>query len=202
MATNWVDEAHPRLSGLESVTDEEWVETWNRLRLFTRRRYGSLPGLDLDDIIHQAVIDTLEGRRRWPKQEMSLLHFLCGVVRSIVSHRWARERKKVSLETLQSAIFSEYEGSGTALLEGIIHGSIGEYLRCEATYNRGFYNLLVDTMCELVGEDPLLIRIVRLWSKDPKAKPSDIAQLLGLDMRTMRAAQKRLHRKLQVLREK
>jgi DNA-directed RNA polymerase specialized sigma24 family protein len=202
MATNWVDEAHPRLSGLESVTEEQWIETWKKLRLFTWSRYGSLPWLDLDDVVHQAIVDTLEGRRRWPKQEMSLLHFLCGVVRSIISHRWVRERKKVSIENLKSGGFSDYEGSDTASLEGIIHGSIGEYLRCEATYNRGFYNLLVDAMCELLGEDPLLISIVRLWSKDPRAKPSDIAQELGLKMSDMRAAQKRLRRKLQVVREK
>jgi DNA-directed RNA polymerase specialized sigma24 family protein len=202
MATNWVNEARPRLSELESLTTEEWEELWKKLRLFTWRRYGSLRGIDLDDVIQQAIVDALEGRRRWPKQEVSLFQFLCGVIRSRISHLLERQRRIVPIESLKPGLHAEDEGSDAASLERSINEPIGEYLRYEAIYNRGFYDLLVDTMCESVEGDGELVNIVRLWSKDPRAKPREIAQQLGLSMDAMRNAQKRLRRKLQTLREK
>lgn len=203
MATNWVNESHPHLSELKSLTDEEWRTLWKKLRLFAWRKYGSLRGLDVDDVIQQAIVDTLSGKRRWPKPEVSLFHFLCGVISSKAYHWWKREQRMVSIETLKSHTpYAEDAGSDTILLERVIYGSIGEYIRYEAIYNRGFYELLVDAMCESIREDKELVNIVRLWSEDPRLKPSEIAQQLGLSMNAMRNAQKRLRRKLQALREK
>jgi DNA-directed RNA polymerase specialized sigma24 family protein len=211
MATHWIKGVPPQVSGLESLTEEEWTEILQKLRLYTRKRYGFLHyklGLDLDDVVYQAIADTLQGKRRWPpvdrvsgdtRKDVSLFVFLCNVVSSIVSHRMEEERRKVSIERITPSDFRE--DSDVASLEAVANVSIGEYLRCEAIYNRLVYVQLTKRMRELVSDDEELTEIVGLWSEDPGLKPSEIAEQLGLDIGKMRSAQKRLRRRLKNLRE-
>jgi DNA-directed RNA polymerase specialized sigma24 family protein len=203
MATNWAKEVSLQTGGLESITEEQWTQILQKLRLHAWRRYKSLHdklGLDLDDVVHQALADTLEGKRHWPKEEVDLFYFLCSVVKSIVSHRLEQEKRKVSIESFESNY--SREGSDLASVEVMITGSIGEYLRYESIYNRLVYDRLIEKMYELVTGDEVLINIVGLWSKDPDLKPSEIAEELGLSIVEMRNAQKRLRRRLKELRGK
>ena len=203
MATNWAKEVPPQRGGLESITEEQWTHILQKLRLHTWRRYGSLRdrlGLDLDDVVHQALVDTLEGKRRWPKEEVDLFYFLCSVVKSIISHRLEQEKRKVSIEGIESNYSKE--DSDLASVEAMSSGYIGEYLRYESIYNRLVYDLLIERMYELVKDDQELINIVDLWSKDPSLKPSELAEVLGLSIGEIRNAQKRLRRRLKDLRGK
>ena len=193
---------------LDAISKEQWVEIWQKLRLHTWRKYKSLQdkiGLDLDDMVHQAIIDTLERKRRWPpidkltgmKKHVDLFPFLCEVVRSNISHQLEEERKKISIE---GTVSNPSEDSDLISLEGMISGPISEYLRYEAIYNRVFYVQLVSRMFELVKGDEELSEIVKVWTRDPSLKPSEIAQELGLSIEEVRNAQKRLRRKLRDVR--
>lgn len=156
-------------------------------------------GLDLDDVVHQALVDTLEGKRHWPKEDVDLFYFLCEVVRSLISHRVEQEKRNVPLESIGPRAAEESE---LASVEAMIGGSIGEYLRYESIYNRLVYERLIERMYELVGDDEELINIVGLWSKDPSLKPGELAKAMGLSIGEIRNAQKRLRRRLGELRGK
>ena len=189
--------------GLESITETQWAQILQKLRLHTWRRYRSLSerlGLDLDDVVHQALVDTLDGKRSWPNEEVDLFYFLCEVVRSIISHRLEREKRNVPFENLESR--GSVDDSDLASVEAMIGGSIGEYLRYESIYNRLVYDRLIEQMYELVKDDQELINIVGLWSTDPNLKPSELAEELGVSIGEIRNAQKRLRRRLKVLRGK
>jgi DNA-directed RNA polymerase specialized sigma24 family protein len=194
---------------LDAITQDQWVEIWQKLRLHAWKRYGSLRdkiGVDLDDMVHQAIADTLQGKRRWPpidkltgeKKRVDLFPFLCEVIRSNVSHQLEEERKKVSIE---GTVSDSLEDSDLISLEEMITEPISEYLRYEAIYNRVFYAQLVSKMYEMVKEDEELSEIVRVWTRDPNLKPKEIAQELGLSIEEVRNAQKRLRRKLRDIRE-
>jgi len=157
-------------------------------------------GLDLDDVVHQALVDTLDGTRRWPKEKVDLFYFLCEVVRSIISHRLDQEKRNVPLESVEPR--GSADDSDLASVEAMIGGSIGEYLRYESIYNRLVYDRLIEQMYELVKDDQELINIVGLWSKDPSLKPSELAEELGVSISEIRNAQKRLRRRLRELRGK
>lgn len=202
MATNWAKEAPSQTGDFESITEKEWAQLLQKLRLHTWRRYRSLSewlGLDLDDVVHQALVDTLSGKRRWPREEVDLFHFLCEVVRSLVSHRLEQEKRNVPLESIGQRAADDSE---LASVEAMIGGSIGEYLRYESIYNRLVYDSLIERMRELVKDDQELIDIVGLWSTDPSLKPSEIARELGVSIGEIRNAQKRLRRRLRGLRGK
>src|SRR5260370_24195642 len=89
---------------LSSLSEEEWVDLYNRLLLFTRKRYGWLKtrsGWDAHDLVQQAIIDALRGNRRQPHTGFpggepdpngSLFRFLCTVLASNVSHLLEIER--------------------------------------------------------------------------------------------------------------
>jgi DNA-directed RNA polymerase specialized sigma24 family protein len=182
-----------QIDSLETVTEEQWAEIWHRLRLYTWRRYGPLKvklGLDLDDVVQQAITDTILHTRIWPKEKIDLFFFLCGVVKSIISHRWESEQKKVSIDDPE-----------LMSLDSIVTGSFAKYLNSESTYNKIVYQELINRIYELVKGDEELVEIVKLWGEDPGLKPKDIAQKLNMDMTDIRNAQKRLRRKLKELKE-
>jgi DNA-directed RNA polymerase specialized sigma24 family protein len=203
MANNWPKGVPSESGGLESISENQWAHILQKLRLHAWRRYRSLSdklGLDLDDVVHQALVDTLEGKRHWPKERVSLFYFLCEVVRSIINHRLTQKKRIIPLESMESR--GSVDDSDVASIEAMVGGSIGEYLRYESIYNRLVYDRLIEQMYELVKGDRVLINIVRLWSTEPSLKPSELAEALGLSIDEIRNAQKRLRRKLNVLRGK
>jgi DNA-directed RNA polymerase specialized sigma24 family protein len=204
----------PQTHHLASVSDEEWEELWRKLRLHTWRRHGWLCekfGWDLDAIAHQAILDTLEGIRRWPptdgetgrpRDDVSLLSFLCQIVRSIISHRYDKEKGRLSLESsdLDSGPGPSVNQSHERLLQDISF-RYPQLVRPDTTERDVMYRLLAEEMCEVVAGDAEVLEIVKVWCADPTLKPSEIAVHLGLSMEQMRAAQKRLRRLLKKLRE-
>lgn len=194
---------------LSSITMEEWTIMYQKLRLHTHKRYYWLRrelGEDLDEIAHRAILDTMTGTRRWPpidKQTegvrggISLFSFLCEVVRSNVSHIWEREKRRVSIET--SSATQDEEDHGQRIFENLLNEAARKYpnlVRPDDTESQVFYNRIVDKMLEMVAGDQECSEIVKLWSKEPDLKPSEIGEILGLPMPKVRAAQKRLRRLL------
>ena len=53
-----------------------------RVERFTRLRAARFPQLDWEDLLHEAIVRTLTGSRRW-KRSLPFDVFVCGIVRSI-----------------------------------------------------------------------------------------------------------------------
>lgn len=191
---------------LHSITEQQWTELWHKLRLHAWKRYRwfhDLTGEDLDEIAHQAITDTLTGKRRWPPvdddsrqsaEPVGLYPFLCGVVRSIVSHNWERAKNKISLDSTRK--YSEgLDLDRQTTARNQLVGRAGEI------DNITDYKQLTDKMLELVSFDKEVFRIVELLRADPDLRPREIATELGFTMPQMRAAQKRLRRLLDQFRK-
>lgn len=208
-----VEDGAPKVEQLESLSAEEWRDLYRRLRLFTWKRYGWLRNkflLDPDELAQQAISDTLVGKRRWPpvdsdgriKSEVSLFVFLCQVIRSNVSHLTAREMRNISAGLIEGD--DDYapenlplESFETLLAESArIHpNSAG----AEGTDSLTNYVELRDKMRELVATDGELSRIVELLLEDSDLKPTEIAERLGLSLKRIYVAMKRLRRTLRSL---
>jgi RNA polymerase sigma factor (sigma-70 family) len=173
---------------------EKWEELWKRLRYFTYSHYRGLPsrvggGIDLDDLIQDAIVDAITGKRKWPPG-VKPVTFLCQVIRSKVSHMLEKENFRLkSLEETSSHTLTAYTESSFLTQPEDLQEQIS-------------YKELCNKILELVSEDNLLGRIVKLWISDPNLKPSEIAYMLGISIEEMRNAQKRLSRKLGKLRER
>lgn len=199
---------------LESITPDEWIEYWHKLRLYTWKRFSWMNkrlGEDLDEIAHQAISDTLDGKRKWPpidrttgkiKLDVPFFSFLCQVVNSIASHRWEREIRRVPIEGFEQTQNPEdiHTGSDQTLTTTVQDGRKVSGRGDTESYVR--YNLITGKMCELASEDIEAFSIICLWREDPCLKPREIAATLGLTMAQMRAAQKRLSRLLGIFRTK
>jgi CRP-like cAMP-binding protein len=124
----------PTEQQLSSLSEVQWEDLFKRLLMFTHKRYGwlkELSGWDLQDIVQQAIIDTLDGKWRWPPkdsqtavaQNLSLFLFLCNVIRNDVSHLREMERRKSRKEVheldlhLERPLLEESEVSDKDLLE-------------------------------------------------------------------------------------
>jgi DNA-directed RNA polymerase specialized sigma24 family protein len=191
---------------ISSLTDEEWADIYKRLRLFAKRRFFWVEkkiGVDTDDLVHQAIRDTLLGIRRAPPG-INVFVFLCQVIRSEVSHRWDRAHREISLDAPnRSNAERKYDPENlppdsieTLLQESgeLSGGQRDPFLQAD-------FAQLKDEVLALVEQDEELTEIVKLLFEDPQLKPSELAQILGFPMSRMRAAQKRLRRRLVSLRE-
>lgn len=61
-----------------------------RIRKFAYRRYWTLgrrgAGLSPEDLIQDAMMAILDGRRKWPKSQVDFVKLLIGVIQSLSSH--------------------------------------------------------------------------------------------------------------------
>jgi RNA polymerase sigma-70 factor (ECF subfamily) len=62
-----------------------------RLQAIARLRCRGLPGLDWQELLHEAVLRALDGSRPWPPR-VPLVAFLAGIMRSLRSDHWRRHR--------------------------------------------------------------------------------------------------------------
>ncbi len=167
----------------EPITETEWNQLWLKLRCHTWHKYRWLherTGKDLDEIVSQAVLDTLSGARNWPP-DVGLFYFLCRTVESIVSHTWEREKRVLSLDDFRAPVTSP---------------NLHLVIDTHEDYQR-----LTDKMVELVSYDNELTEIIKLWRADPDLKPRDLARELGLSAAQVYAAKKRLRRALRDLQQ-
>ena len=198
---------------LSSMAEEELVDLYNRLRLFTYKRYYWLrdrPNLDLEGIIQEAIIDTLQGNRRWPPagkdtvevKQISLFVFLCNVIRSKVSHACEREKRQVSLESIQentSLPEPQPEDSTDRVHEALLHESANDYLNLvsrEDPHRQLLRKEVTAKMLDLVSHDATLTQILRLWLEEPDLRPRQIVERTGLPVKQVYRTLKRLQKHL------
>jgi DNA-directed RNA polymerase specialized sigma24 family protein len=191
----------PQVSPQLVMSEDEWKELWKRLKLITYKHYGWLlnriRGLDLDEVILDAIEDTFFCIRQWPPidsngeiKDVALLYFLCQTIRSKISNLIKQSQRHVSIQDEMNAEhFVSLEQS--SLLSIQAKGESDEQAR---------YNQLSEMLLKSVRSDPLLERIVNLHIVDPGIKPREIAHNLGVSIRQVQNAQKRLNRRVRRIR--
>lgn len=73
-----------------------------RLQAIARLRCRGLPGLDWQELLHEAVLRALDGSRPWPP-DVPLIAFLAGIMRSLRSDHWRRHRAMAAALSAQAA---------------------------------------------------------------------------------------------------
>ena len=73
-----------------------------RLQAIARLRCRGLPGLDWQELLHEAVLRALDGSRPWPR-DVPLIPFLAGIMRSLRSDHWRRHRARTALSLAETA---------------------------------------------------------------------------------------------------
>jgi DNA-directed RNA polymerase specialized sigma24 family protein len=87
------DSAAAVARALDGLSAEELVQ----LQALARLRARGLPsGVLWSDLLHEALVRTLDGSRQWPAG-VPLLVFLAGVMRSICDEIWRRRRREAEL---------------------------------------------------------------------------------------------------------
>jgi DNA-directed RNA polymerase specialized sigma24 family protein len=187
---------------LSRMTEAEWKDIYKRVRLFAYKNYGwlqvKISGLDIETVIQDAVEDTLFGLRRWPAvdedgndKNVSLCVFLCQTVRSKISHLLEQQKNKVSID----------ENPEDEKLEVLFQSYLSGFRSGQGSEQQAIYNQLSVKLIEAVHPDTLLTQIVKLYIDMPDLKPSDVAERLGIPVKEVLNAQRRLVRKTQKLRE-
>jgi DNA-directed RNA polymerase specialized sigma24 family protein len=184
----------------EQMKEAEWQDLRNRLLYFGYRNYGGNDrrlGYHLDDAVQDAIVDVVTGVRRWPpvdeygnEKEISLFVFLCQTVRSKISHVFTRKAREIQ--------FEEVQGVDLPLdrLETLLGPKQSELER------QIIYSEFSEQLLKLVSNDNTLTKFIKVLIETPDLRPQEIAPLLGISMKEMRNAQKRLSRRLKALRRR
>jgi RNA polymerase sigma-70 factor (ECF subfamily) len=73
-----------------------------RLQAIARLRCRGLPGLDWQELLHEAVLRALDGSRPWPPG-VTLIAFMAGIMRSLRSDHWRRHRATAAALSVEAA---------------------------------------------------------------------------------------------------
>lgn len=172
---------------LDTYTEDDWNDLRKRLMYFAYRHYSWVPrftrgAIEVEDLVHDAMTDVISGRRTWPT-DVNFFQLHCGIIRSKVSHLYGREGRVSATEVNQGSSAS------------------ASSLSYQELQQEQLYDQLCSNIRESVFDDPVLHQIVELWFAQPDMKPRHIAERLGLPVRAVQNAQKRLRTKVKGLRE-
>ncbi len=165
---------------LTGLTKSEWEELSLRLLLFTERMLREhIPpseriGLNAQDFVQEAIMAYLDGERIKPK-DIDLFFFLAMVIRSKISHLLAKEKRWSDEHPLVRTSKSfETDAIGEPMDD--------PYLR--------------EQILKLFADDEVLSKITTLMLEDPQLQPRDLAVTLGVPIRAIYDAKRRLKHKL------
>jgi|GEM_PF-7011718 len=192
---------------LSSLSEEEWVDLYNRLRLFTHTRYGWLnrSGLDLEQVVQESIVDTLQGKRQLPPADwqtgesdpkLSLFIALCLVIRSKVAHQWEFESRVSQTHTRELDVDTE----GLLLEEPGKSQNLGKrraaFIGNQTSKSKTHRNDIKERIQKALADDQEVATVVDLWVNE--CKPKEIASQTGFSLpqiyRILKQFQKRLIR--------
>jgi DNA-directed RNA polymerase specialized sigma24 family protein len=200
---------------LASLSDRELKELWNKLRYFTYFHFSWLPpkvpgGLELEDLIEEAIEDALSGQRTWP-EGLDPFSLLCGTIRSKASHVWEKvKRRRPGAEGSSSPADGEEaalppppdDDEGEAIFQFGASGYKADYYHlCQNVQRDADCYELRDRILALIGDRPLERAIVELRMDDPKMTPRDLAAVLRVPFEEVRRAVRRLQKIVATLRK-
>lgn len=177
---------------MSALVQEDWEAIWKRLRRFAHRYYYWLPtkvsGIDLDDLVQEAILDTISGNRHLPS-DVELVTFLCNVIRS--KARNLLEKKESGVVPLEEIPQRHLLlTAGARFMEYV--KDVDKRDACQRVFHK---------LREFVSDDDLESKMVDKWLEQPDIKPNEIAKQLGVSIVEIRNAQKRLSRKVRKLAE-
>jgi len=188
----------PGLTPVERLEDTDLADLVARLLVVAKgmyryqlRSYRSAP--KPRDLVQQAITDVLDGTRSWPLH-VDAYTMLCGVMRSHVSNFASRQRPVGHSRKKRRA------GEGTR------HVSIEN--SPEVSTSQDFARTpdaqlldeeLQDHIRHLVAGDDELEQMVEVLFGDPECSAADLADELGITVREVYNARKRLRRRLETL---
>jgi len=187
------------MAEIPELTKDQWQELLERLALYARRKFQYLGwaakhtdcagpgGKGPEDIASEAIMKVLNGNRPYKPEKYPLfIDFLMSIVDSLISHLAdSFERKKmvpIPLATNEQGDCEEIEFEGKEATPAIIyvHKDIAEKVKTILAEEFKDDSVINDKFLECLGAG--------------YKKPAEISELLGIDIKEIYNAQKRLQR--------
>ena len=169
------------------LSDQEWKDLIDRLRLFVNSYYYNL---DADDLIMEGIEAVMAGRRSWNSTKPAF-HNFCSILRSIASNQLEKEKRFTPLSLNTET--SRTNDAPLVLPATPPHAETYEQREADENFRSRLEQSLQD--------DSLSLRIADYLIDNPMAKPEKVAEDLGEGKRKIYNARKRLLRKLKGLME-
>jgi hypothetical protein len=87
-----------------AISDVDRCRIGRAAEVFCRKLSGLGQGISPDDLISDAIMRTLDGRRRWKRHKVGFVKHLCEAMRSIASHVTSEERVADGIEKEAAAM--------------------------------------------------------------------------------------------------
>ena len=136
------------------------------------------------DLLSDAIIATLEGRRKWIKANVDFLYFIKGVMRSLASHIRAGKPIDAFDDIAPNPVNAEDDSED--FVEQIPTAAPVDPERQLLAHD------LDKQIRERFTDDPVVLLVYESFLE--KMKPADIQSCLGIDEKEYNAAAKRLRR--------
>jgi len=157
------------VAAIEALSDSDLRILKSYARFMAFRAKGVLRYADADDLLHESIARTLDGRRKWKPQEIDFKTHIKGCIRSITD------------EYAQKALRDLPEAQPPP-----VHQSSEEHhLRSK---------LLLETRTRLQGDTIASAVFDHLLEGH---SPADVRQMLGINVNVYNAARKRISRCMQ-----
>jgi RNA polymerase sigma-70 factor (ECF subfamily) len=142
---------------------------------------------DPDDLLNEAIIRSLDGRRSCPRK-MKLVAFLFGVMRS-VADEWLKDRKSECGEVDET----RWGRSAEVDVEALPDQREGQEAEIIASERRAFAASVLKEVMEMFETDEEAWFIVEA-DLEGRMTPEEICSALGIDRRRYDTARKRIRR--------
>ena len=180
------------LEALNSLSEEEMLDLYNRLRFYARFMYGWFR-TDFDDIVQEAIVAALSGRRNWTvKDDLPIppLQFIKGIIRSNISHEFDKKYTEVLLEDNEERGLNE-------IWDWIITKKSGGWRSPEDAANiEATYHILCRDILHMVSDDSDLTDLVKALIDTPDATLKDLAERLDMSITGTHRALKKLRERI------
>jgi|GEM_PF-2720791 len=143
-----------------------------------------------DDLVQEAIVKLYTGRRKIPDH----VPLMTVIINNIQSDIW---------NFLTKEGFTKKDSKGKGRKGWGRHVGLEEWMKdydLEALPSGNEMKELYSAVSSKIADDPFLQKMVDLLFEDPLLKPRDLARLLGVSIKDINNAQKRLRRRLQELR--
>ena len=205
----------PSGTPLTMMTELELTDVWNRLRFYTYKHFYWFHGktsshLDLDDLIQDAIVEVLTGRRHIPNN-VSATAFLCQNIRGKVIHLWKEQERgrilerKVKEGKTRTVKKHPSKFSEPRLLDSLLNTFFTGHPHSPPTNvpidKQNIISQVIRSLLGRVNSNESLTRIVHLLIENPDIKIGELPGILNISLSKARSAHKRLTKEVRKLRK-